>query len=244
MGFGANASKDFLQSRGGEDDQSRALRDRKFSKTIIGKSLSLAGWDQEEIEDFIGTDADRYLGQYLEGIIALGGLGLLAEFFFNAAAQADNQHYGANRAMSAVLGPTFGAATDAFLSLKGGSELLTETLTGEDDGSNAEERIFARTLLRRVPVVGGFRPFSEGGADLIGGEIGGSGSSTSVDKFGKYTPGSNIPISSEEDIKSSHPDYMLILPWHFRENIIEREKEYLIKGGKLIFPLPEIEIVG
>ena len=64
------------------------------------------------------------------------------------------------------------------------------------------------------------------------------------DKFGKYTPGSNIPISSEEDIKSSNPDYMLILPWHFRENIIEREKEYLIKGGKLIFPLPEIEIVG
>ena len=37
---------------------------------------------------------------------------------------------------------------------------------------------------------------------------------------------------------------MLILPWHFRENIIEREKEYLIKGDKLIFPLPEIEIVG
>ena len=187
MGFGANASKDFLQSRGGEDQQSRQLRDRQFSKTIIGKSLSLAGWDQEEVEDFLGSDADRYLGQYLEGIIALGGLGLLAEFFFNAAAQADNQHYGANRAASAVLGPTFGAATDAFLSLKGGSELLTEKLTGEDDGSNAEERIFARTLLRRVPVVGGFRPFSEGGADLIGGEIGGSGSSTSIDKFGKNT---------------------------------------------------------
>ena len=64
------------------------------------------------------------------------------------------------------------------------------------------------------------------------------------DKFGKYTPGSNIPISSEGDIKSTNPDYMLVLPWHFRENIIEREKEYLIKGGKLIFPLPEIEIVG
>ena len=64
------------------------------------------------------------------------------------------------------------------------------------------------------------------------------------DKFGKFTPGSNIPISSEKDIKSTNPDYMLVLPWHFRENIIEREKEYLIRGGKLIFPLPEIEIVG
>ncbi|MCQ9200695.1 MAG: class I SAM-dependent methyltransferase [Prochlorococcus marinus CUG1437] len=64
------------------------------------------------------------------------------------------------------------------------------------------------------------------------------------DKFNKFTPGSNIPILSETEIKSTHPDYMLVLPWHFRENIIEREKEYLRKGGKLIFPLPEIEIVG
>ena len=64
------------------------------------------------------------------------------------------------------------------------------------------------------------------------------------DKFGKYTPGSKIPILSEKDIKSDKPDYMLVLPWHFRENIIKREKEYLKNGGKLIFPLPEIEIVG
>ena len=55
--------------------------------------------------------------------------------------------------MSAVLGPTFGAATDAFLSLKGGSELLTETLTGEDDGSNAEERIFAEHCYVEYPLL-------------------------------------------------------------------------------------------
>ena len=64
------------------------------------------------------------------------------------------------------------------------------------------------------------------------------------DKFNKYTPGSNIPILSEKEIKSSNPDYLLVLPWHFRENIIDREKEFLRKGGKLIFPLPNIEIVG
>ncbi len=64
------------------------------------------------------------------------------------------------------------------------------------------------------------------------------------DKFNKYTPGSNIPILSEKEIKSSNPDYLLVLPWHFRENIINREKEFLRKGGKLIFPLPNIEIVG
>tara|TARA_A100001388_G_scaffold277420_1_gene268539 strand:+ start:898 stop:2127 length:1230 start_codon:yes stop_codon:yes gene_type:complete len=64
------------------------------------------------------------------------------------------------------------------------------------------------------------------------------------EKFGKYTPVSNIPIMSEESVKAEMPDYMLVLPWHFRENIIKREQEFISKGGKLIFPLPEIEIVA
>ena len=63
------------------------------------------------------------------------------------------------------------------------------------------------------------------------------------DKFGAFTPGTNIPIMSEADVKAMKPDYMLVLPWHFRENIIQREAEYLASGGKLIFPMPEIEIV-
>lgn len=65
-----------------------------------------------------------------------------------------------------------------------------------------------------------------------------------TDKFGKFTPGTGIPIISEEEAKQENPDYMLVLPWHFREGIVEREKEFLRSGGKLIFPLPEIEIVG
>ena len=63
------------------------------------------------------------------------------------------------------------------------------------------------------------------------------------EKFGSYTPGSNIPILSEEEAKSMNPDYMLVLPWHFKETIIKREKKYISNGGKLIFPLPKIEIV-
>ena len=63
------------------------------------------------------------------------------------------------------------------------------------------------------------------------------------EKIGSYTPGSKIPILSEEEAKSMNPDYMLVLPWHFKEMIIKREKKYLNNGGKLIFPLPEIEIV-
>jgi hypothetical protein len=64
------------------------------------------------------------------------------------------------------------------------------------------------------------------------------------DKFGCVTPGTNIPIISEAEARANKPDYFLVLPWHFRANIIEREKEFLSSGGKLIFPLPNVEVVG
>jgi hypothetical protein len=63
------------------------------------------------------------------------------------------------------------------------------------------------------------------------------------EKFGSYTPGTLIPIISEEEAKKMKPDYFLVLPWHFKDNILSREKEYLENGGKFIFPLPEIEII-
>lgn len=63
-------------------------------------------------------------------------------------------------------------------------------------------------------------------------------------KYGAYTPGSLIPIVSEAEARAMRPDYFLVLPWHFKASIIERERDYLASGGKLIFPLPEIEIVG
>ena len=62
-------------------------------------------------------------------------------------------------------------------------------------------------------------------------------------KYNKYTPGTKIKIISESEAKSIKTDYYLVLPWHFKKNIIEREKKYLKKGGKLIFPLPKIQIV-
>ena len=63
------------------------------------------------------------------------------------------------------------------------------------------------------------------------------------EKFGCFTPGTNIPIISEKEARAMKPDYFLVLPWHFKSNILEREKEFLANGGKFIFPLPEIEIV-
>ena len=64
------------------------------------------------------------------------------------------------------------------------------------------------------------------------------------DKFGSFTPGTNIPIISETEAKAMKPDYFFVLPWHFKDNILKREEEYLAKGGQLIFPLSEIEIVS
>jgi len=64
-----------------------------------------------------------------------------------------------------------------------------------------------------------------------------------TEKFGRVTPGSHIPIVSEADAKRMQPDYFLVLPWHFKEGILRREKEYLARGGRFIFPFPEIEII-
>jgi hypothetical protein len=64
------------------------------------------------------------------------------------------------------------------------------------------------------------------------------------DKFGCFTPGTNIPIISESEAHAMRPDYLLVLPWHFRENILEREAAFLQQGGKMIFPLPSVEVVG
>jgi hypothetical protein len=63
------------------------------------------------------------------------------------------------------------------------------------------------------------------------------------EKFGRCTPGTHIPIISEEEAKAMKPDYFLVLPWHFKDGILRREKEFLRGGGRFIFPFPEIEIV-
>lgn len=64
------------------------------------------------------------------------------------------------------------------------------------------------------------------------------------DKFGARTPGTNIPIISEKEAHAMRPDYFVVLPWHFREGIVEREQAFLEAGGKFIFAFPEIEVVS
>ena len=62
-------------------------------------------------------------------------------------------------------------------------------------------------------------------------------------KYNKYTPGTKIKIISESEANSMNPDYYLVLPWHFKKSILKREKNFLKKGGKMIFPLPKIQII-
>jgi len=57
------------------------------------------------------------------------------------------------------------------------------------------------------------------------------------------THGTHIPIISEAEARAMNPDYFLVLPWHFKEGILQREAEFPAGGGRVIFPFPEIEIV-
>lgn len=65
----------------------------------------------------------------------------------------------------------------------------------------------------------------------------------SPEKWGKYTIGSWIPIVSEEEARKANPDYFLVLPWAFFDEFYKREKEWRLRGGKFIVPLPEFRVV-
>jgi hypothetical protein len=63
------------------------------------------------------------------------------------------------------------------------------------------------------------------------------------DKFNKYTPGTKIKILSDKQISKKNCDFLLVLPWHFKDFILKKEKTIIKQGIKFIFPLPRIEIV-
>jgi len=63
-------------------------------------------------------------------------------------------------------------------------------------------------------------------------------------KYGRRTVGTKIPIFSDEDMRKAKPDYLLVLPWHFIESFVRREKEFLERGGKFILPCPTFEVLG
>ncbi len=62
-------------------------------------------------------------------------------------------------------------------------------------------------------------------------------------KQGHYTPGTHIPIVGVEALLEQMPDYVLLLTWNFRDEILRQQQEYLNRGGKFIVPIPDVEIV-
>ncbi len=63
------------------------------------------------------------------------------------------------------------------------------------------------------------------------------------EKVGKYFNAIHVPIVSEETAREVAPDYMIVGPWFFANEIIDREREYVANGGTLVVPLPNLEII-
>jgi SAM-dependent methyltransferase len=63
------------------------------------------------------------------------------------------------------------------------------------------------------------------------------------DKYGARTLGTDIPIISEAESRAMKPHFYLVLPWHFKEEFLQREAETIRAGTKMIFPLPTVEVI-
>jgi len=62
-------------------------------------------------------------------------------------------------------------------------------------------------------------------------------------KQGKFLPGTHIPIHAPDRIAETKPDYVLVLPWNLREEITEQLSYVHSWGGRLVFPIPALEVV-
>lgn len=65
-----------------------------------------------------------------------------------------------------------------------------------------------------------------------------------IHKQGKYMPGVRVPVADPELMKTDKPDYVMILPWNFRDEIVRQQQDFLKSGGKFIVPIPDLEILS
>lgn len=63
------------------------------------------------------------------------------------------------------------------------------------------------------------------------------------DKKGRRTPGTRIPICSEEEMRAARPDFLLILPWHFLDEFLRREEPLRRQGTRFIVPFPQVRVL-
>ena len=134
---------------------------------------------------------DEIAGNYVDGLMAIGGLGLFGELLYNTAEQADNGAFGKLRTFSAVLGPSVGTAEDAYDVFVGGPLGL-----GEEKAGRRREAV--RSIVGRIPVAGGIRSFKEGVVDTVAGEAGSGGKKKKqASKFGGNSFSSNKGFGKE-----------------------------------------------
>ena len=155
FGMASMASKDVSQVRGGDDDQSAALRNRNLLKSL--------GYDKK-----IHGEENDFAGWYLEGLIQMGGLGLLSNMLYDSTQQLDNGAYGQIRVLSTLLGPSVGLFGSAYNVAAGGADALGDAAGNES--TNSKERQGVRELMGRVPVLGGIKGLKESVVDSLAGE--------------------------------------------------------------------------
>ena len=157
LGAGVVATKDVVQARGGEENREAALRDRRL----------------EFLKDY-GLDDDEgralALGWYRDGLMQMGGLGLIGSLMYDTASQLDNGAYGSNRIAELFLGPSLGILHDGVTVGGGLISAADKALRGE--GTNGKQRAAYREVIGRVPVVGQITGVRETLVDAFGGKAG------------------------------------------------------------------------
>ena len=63
-------------------------------------------------------------------------------------------------------------------------------------------------------------------------------------KQNKYLPGTHIPVRRPDVIKEDRPDYVLILPWNIKDEIMEQMGYIREWGGKFVVPIPKVKVLS
>jgi hypothetical protein len=157
FGSGVVFAKDVVQGRGGEENREFAVRDRALTdKFTMAEEFGLK------------ENADQLLGWYVDGLMQMGGLGLIGQLMYDSAAQIDNGAYGKWRVAELLGGPSLGLFSDAFEVASGAADATLDAFGAES--TNSKERSAVREILGRAPILGGVTAFREGGTDFIAGE--------------------------------------------------------------------------